>query len=67
MKNKFFADKHGFFAWDLLLTMMEDIPGLVQLTYVPMLTPDDRGGDASETREGQGHRGLFDFLNKRLA
>ena len=67
MKNKFFADKHDFFKWDLLLTMMEDIPELGQLTYVPMLTPDDRAGHASETREDQRHRWLFDFLNKGLA
>ena len=66
MKNNFFADKHDFFKWDLLLTMMEDIPELVRLTYVPMLTPDDRGGDARHTAVGNRHTELFEFFDECL-
>ena len=66
MKNNFFADKHDFFKWDLLLTMMEDIPELVRLTYVPMLTPDDRGGDARHTAVGDRHTELFEFFDECL-
>ncbi len=63
MKNSFFADKHDFFKWDLLLTMMEDIPELVQLTYIPMLTPNDRGGNAQDTAAGDRHTRLFEFFD----
>jgi len=66
MKNNFFADKHDFFKWDLLLTIMEDIPELVQLTYIPMLTPDDRGGDARHTAVGDRHTELFEFFHECL-
>ncbi len=66
MNNKFFADKHDFFKWDLLLTIMERVPDLVQLTYVPMLTPDDRGGDARHMAVGDRHTELFEFFDECL-
>jgi len=47
MKRMYFGDRRDLFKFDLLLDILEAIPGLERLTFVPMLTEDD------DSREGQ--------------
>jgi len=50
VNNKFFADRNDFFKYDLLLEILEKSDLLRQLTFIPMLTPnDDRRGGIEQT------------------
>jgi len=69
MQNQHFADRRDFFKCDLLLEVMEKVPGLRQLTWVPMLTPNDGSGAGglTEYEQGQRRKDLYDFLRRCLA
>ena len=70
MKNQFFADKRDFFKYDLLLEILEGVPTIRQLSFVPMLTPNDIRNDGKFTRYGADgrrvalHRFLQDCVDK---
>jgi len=68
MKNQYFADKRDYFKYDLLMELMEGVSGLRQLTFVPMLTPDDGSGDGQFTSYDRGQRraDLYEFLQQCL-
>ena len=68
MKNQFFADKRDFFKYDLLLEILDSVPSLRQLTFVPMLTPNDRRRDGrlTEYERGERREDLFAFLRDCL-
>ncbi len=66
MKNQYFSDRRDFFKYDLLLALMENVPGLQRFLFVPMLTPDDGSTDGTLTNYRSGEhprrRDLWDFL-----
>jgi len=41
VKNQYFGDKNDLYKFDLVLELMEHVPGLSQFVYVAMLTPAD--------------------------
>lgn len=45
MKNQYFGDRRDFFKYDMLLELTEGLGFIRQLTFIPMLTPDDGSGD----------------------
>lgn len=65
MKNQFFADKRDLLKYDLLLEILDCIPGIQQLTLVPMLTPNDEShhGGFKEYVQGKRREELFQFLH----
>ncbi|MCE5191191.1 MAG: hypothetical protein LLG08_05460 [Actinomycetia bacterium] len=69
MKNQYFADRNDFFKYDLALYLIERIPILLRFTFVPMLTPNDDGGDGNLTSYsvlGQRRPDLHAFLMECL-
>lgn len=69
MNNRFFADRNDFFKYDFLLELLEESSFLRQLTFVPMLTPDDgrRGGKLTNYPCGGRRPHLYRFLQDCLA
>jgi len=69
MKNQYFADKRDYFKYDLLLYLVEHVPSFQRLTSIPMLTPDEGGGDGGKTgyQQGQADGRVFAFLKDCLA
>lgn len=64
MKNQYFGDGRDALKYDCWLTLAERIPGIKQVTFVPMLTPND------DSREGNrffsratGRSAMFEFLS----
>jgi hypothetical protein len=59
MKNQYFGDRRDFFKYDLLLDLIGS-HGNRRLTFIPMLTPNDRSGEGQLTRyECAGRRSLL--------
>lgn len=69
MKNQYFADRRDFFKYDLLLELSEGLGFIRQLTFIPMLTPDDGSGDGQLKGYPPGARrqDLYCFLQECLA
>jgi hypothetical protein len=66
MKNQYFGDRRDFFKYDLLLDLVGS-HGNRRLTFIPMLTPNDRSGEGQLTRyECAGRRSLL-FESLRTA
>lgn len=68
MNNQFFADRNDFFKYDLLLELMERSSFFKQLTFVPMLTPEDgrKGGNLKDYQCGSRRPALYRFLRECL-
>jgi hypothetical protein len=68
MKNQYFADKRDFAKYELLLDLVEGIPGTCRLTIIPMLTAPDGTGEGRRTKYECGNRRpkLYEFLMKCL-
>jgi hypothetical protein len=49
VKNQYFGDTRDLFKYDLALHIIEGIPSIRALTFVPMLTPDDGSRQGSRT------------------
>lgn len=66
MKNQYFSDRRDFFKYDFLFALMEGVPGLRRILFVPMLTPNDGSTDGTLTDYAAGdhsrRRDLWDFL-----
>jgi hypothetical protein len=45
MKHQYFADRRDLFKYDLLLDLLESLPGIERLTSILMLTPSDATGE----------------------
>jgi len=63
VKNQFFGDKHDYFKYDLWLQIAE-AKRTKNLTFIPMLTPNDttkEGGRVSYS-EGRRRKRLYGFL-----
>jgi len=56
MKNQYFGDKNDLYKFDLVLELMEHVPGLSQFVYVAMLTPADDSGHGHLFRGDAGGR-----------
>ncbi len=70
MKNQYFGDRNDMFKYDLALTLVAEVDGLHQFTFVPMLTPDDGRSDGNLTEYAglRRHRPhLHDFLKECVA
>ncbi len=69
MKNQFFADRRDFFKYDLLLEMMEKAGFIRQLSFIPLLTPNDNriGGRLTRYECENRRRGLYEFLRNCLS
>ncbi len=50
MKNQYFGDDRDLFKYDLVLRLMTHVTGLRQFTFLPMLTPPDKGTDGNKTK-----------------
>jgi hypothetical protein len=48
VKNQYFADERDLFKYDLLLELMQAMPSLERLVLIPMLTPNDAGGQGNK-------------------
>ncbi len=68
MKNQFFGDRRDFFKYDLLLEMLENLEFIRQLTFIPLLTPDDSASGGEQTKYECGGRRpeVYHFLKKCL-
>jgi hypothetical protein len=65
MKHQYFADRRDLFKYDLLLDVLEAVPGLLRLTSVLMLTPDDRSGEGRVgLAAGRRRPDLTEFLSR---
>lgn len=47
MKNQYFGDIRDLFKYDLIQHLIESVESLAGLTFIPMLTPDDGGGQGN--------------------
>ncbi len=68
MKNQYFADRRDLLKYDLWLNVAERLPGVEQLTLIPMLTPDDDTGEGSLVgySVGAARPELYQFLRHCL-
>lgn len=68
MKDQYFADRRDFVKYELLLDLVELLPGRPKLTFIPMLTQADGTKEGSVTRYDLGNRRphLFHFLQAAL-
>jgi hypothetical protein len=66
MKNQYFANGRDLFKYDLLLDVLAGAPALRQLTFIPMLTPNDATQEGGRfTRAAPRRRpGILNFLNQ---
>ena len=48
MKNQYFGDIKDLFKYDLGEFLINEIPELERFTFIPMLTPDDKGPDGNK-------------------
>jgi hypothetical protein len=63
MKNQYFGDTRDLFKYDLILRVMEGIPSIRSLTFIPMLTPDDESTHGNRTDHRRAKAG---FKNRPL-
>lgn len=54
VKNQYFADERDLFKYDLLLEVMQAMPSLERLVLIPMLTPNDAGGQGNKVSYAAG-------------
>ena len=68
MKNQYFGDRRDCFKYDLI-DMCAALGGDFQLTYVPVLTPNDESGDGNLTQleDHPWRQELIAFLRECLA
>lgn len=54
VKNQYFGDDRDLFKYDLVTTLIQEVPSLRRFTFIPLLTPrDDTGqGNVVDRREG---------------
>jgi hypothetical protein len=69
VKNQYFGDRNDLYKYDLVLELMEHVPGLSQFVYVAMLTPRDGRRDGRFTDYPAGGRSeeLWAWLNERVS
>lgn len=67
MKNQYFGDRYDFFKYDLVLTLLEEIPELRRFTFIPMLTEGDGSKDGGRIKyDGSRRPDLDEFLKSRI-
>lgn len=64
MKNQYFGDRRDYLKFDLVIHLVENLPGIERFSYVAMLTGDDSTSDGQITSysRGVGRQDLYDFL-----
>ena len=68
MKNQYFADVNDYFKYDLCIYLAENLPKIRRFTFIPTLTPNDKGPDGNRTKYpmGVGRESLYKFLQDCL-